>query len=96
MGFREKFDAASKWAEEQQQKNKKKTIIETFKKTKDAEKFVNKMQKQGYKLVDLSDGKKHYSITKGAGAAVLLGPLGLIAGHGKNRITVTMTLVEDE
>ncbi len=67
------------------------TKIKVFKKAKDAEKYINKMQGDGYTLVDLTDGKKHYSITKGVGASILLGPLGLIAGRGKNRITVTMT-----
>lgn len=68
----------------------KETVIKVFKKHKQAEQFINDMQEKGYELDDLSDGKKHYSITKGATGAVLLGPLGLIAGRGKNRITVVM------
>ena len=75
---------------------KKTTVIESFKNAKKAEKFVNKMQKKGYVLVDLTDGKKHYSIVRGVGVGMITGGIGLVAGRGRSRFTVTMTLKDEK
>jgi len=71
---------------------KQDTIVRVFDNSKKAERFINMMQNRGYELVNMSDGKKDYSLGKGLVAGALLGPVGLIFGRGKSRITVTMKL----
>ena len=66
------------------------TIVKQFNNVKVAEKFINVQENNGYELVDMTDGKKHYSITKGIGVGLLLGPIGLLFGRGKTRLTITM------
>jgi len=75
---------------------KKDTIVEIFKDSKKAERFINQMQNRGYELVNMSDGKKDYSLGKGLVGGVLLGPVGLLFGRGRSKLTVTMKLKDNE
>ncbi|MCL4473743.1 MAG: SHOCT domain-containing protein [Actinobacteria bacterium] len=58
--------------------------VKNYKSAKEFEKDQKKMQKHGYDVITVeAEGKKPYSIARGAGGAVIFGPLGLIGGRGR-------------
>jgi len=70
--------------------------VKKYKSAKDFEKDQKKMARRGFRVITVeAEGKKPYSIMRGAGSYAIFGPLGLIGGRGrKGKIMVVYEMEE--